>query len=58
MTQSSTQKETVGRVVDIFTDGACSGNPGPGGWGVILRWVGNEKELHGGEARPRTTAWI
>ncbi|HUL06286.1 MAG TPA: ribonuclease HI [Candidatus Acidoferrum sp.] len=37
------------KVVDIFTDGACSGNPGPGGWGVILRWDGHEKELHGGE---------
>ena len=37
-------------VVDIFTDGACSGNPGPGGWGVILRYDGQEKELHGGEA--------
>ena len=36
--------------VKIFTDGACSGNPGPGGWGVILRWNGTEKELKGGEA--------
>lgn len=37
-------------VVDIFTDGACSGNPGPGGWGALLRWRGVEKELFGGEA--------
>ena len=44
------QKETTAKVVDIFTDGACSGNPGPGGWGVILRYDGEEKELHGGEA--------
>jgi len=36
--------------VDIFTDGACSGNPGPGGWGAILRFGGREKEMHGGEA--------
>ncbi|MCQ0987767.1 ribonuclease HI [Jiella marina] len=36
--------------VEIFTDGACSGNPGPGGWGAILRYKGNEKELKGGEA--------
>ena len=36
--------------IEIFTDGACSGNPGPGGWGAILRWNGNEKELSGGEA--------
>lgn len=35
--------------VDIFTDGACSGNPGPGGWGALLRWNGSEKELSGGE---------
>lgn len=39
-----------GERVEIFTDGACSGNPGPGGWGAILRWRGNEKELSGGEA--------
>jgi ribonuclease HI len=38
------------RVVEIFTDGACSGNPGPGGWGAILRWNGHERELSGGEA--------
>jgi ribonuclease HI len=36
--------------IEIFTDGACSGNPGPGGWGAILRWRGHEKELSGGEA--------
>lgn len=36
--------------VAIFTDGACSGNPGPGGWGAILRCDGREKELSGGEA--------
>ncbi|WP_061932548.1 ribonuclease HI [Aureimonas sp. AU22] len=35
--------------VDIFTDGACSGNPGPGGWGAILRFGETEKELSGGE---------
>jgi len=35
--------------VEVFTDGACSGNPGPGGWGVVLRWGGQEKELFGGE---------
>ncbi len=35
--------------VDIFTDGACSGNPGPGGWGAVLRYQGIEKELSGGE---------
>jgi len=36
--------------VEVFTDGACRGNPGPGGWGVILRAKGREKELWGGEA--------
>jgi ribonuclease HI len=35
--------------VEIFTDGACSGNPGPGGWGALLRWNGVEKEKSGGE---------
>ncbi|MBR1738983.1 MAG: ribonuclease HI [Ruminococcus sp.] len=35
--------------IEMFTDGACSGNPGPGGYGVILRYKGNEKELWGGE---------
>lgn len=35
--------------VDLFTDGACSGNPGPGGYGTILRYNGNEKELSAGE---------
>jgi ribonuclease HI len=37
--------------VVIYTDGACSGNPGPGGWGVVLRWNGTEKELHGGDSQ-------
>jgi ribonuclease HI len=36
--------------VDLFTDGACSGNPGPGGWGVLLRYGAHEKELSGGTA--------
>ena len=39
--------------VVIYTDGACSGNPGRGGWGVVLRWNDREKELHGGD--PLTT---
>jgi ribonuclease HI len=39
--------------IDIYTDGACSGNPGPGGWGAILQYKGHEKELSGGE--PETT---
>jgi ribonuclease HI len=36
--------------VEIFSDGACRGNPGPGGWGTLLRFNGKEKELYGGEA--------
>lgn len=36
--------------VDLFTDGACSGNPGPGGWGALLRYGKHEKELSGGAA--------
>jgi len=39
--------------VVIYTDGACSGNPGRGGWGAVLRWNGTQRELHGGE--PLTT---
>ncbi len=39
--------------VTIYTDGACSGNPGPGGWAAILFWNGEEKELSGGE-KPTT----
>jgi len=38
------------KVITIYTDGACSGNPGPGGWGALLMWNGHEKELCGGEA--------
>ncbi len=38
------------KVVEIFTDGACRGNPGPGGWGAILRYQGQELELYGYEA--------
>jgi len=39
-----------GKVVEIWTDGACKGNPGPGGWGALLRQGRHEKELHGGVA--------
>ena len=39
--------------VEVYADGACRGNPGPGGWGVLLRAAGHERELHGGE--PATT---
>jgi len=44
---------TAGGIVDIYTDGACKGNPGPGGWGALLRFDHNERELFGGE--PATT---
>jgi ribonuclease HI len=40
-------------IAEVHTDGACSGNPGPGGWGAVLRWRGQERELSGFE--PRTT---
>src|SRR4051812_12242519 len=36
--------------VRIYSDGACKGNPGPGGWGALLQWKDNERELFGGEA--------
>jgi len=41
------------KTVSIYTDGACRGNPGPGGWGAVLRYGDKEKELYGGE--PHTT---
>jgi ribonuclease HI len=41
---------TAGKPVVVYTDGACSGNPGPGGWGAILTWGDKCKELSGGEA--------
>ncbi|MET0026863.1 MAG: ribonuclease HI [Candidatus Thiodiazotropha sp.] len=41
------------RLVELFSDGACKGNPGPGGWGVVLRYAEHEKQLYGGE--PDTT---
>ncbi|MBQ9458697.1 MAG: ribonuclease HI [Oscillospiraceae bacterium] len=39
------------KTVEIYTDGACSGNPGPGGWGAVLRYGGHEKEISGGAAK-------
>jgi ribonuclease HI len=42
------------KVVEIYTDGACSGNPGPGGWGALLRYGDHERELHGGSAELTT----
>jgi ribonuclease HI len=42
------------KIVDIYTDGACSGNPGPGGWGAVLSFDGHEKELYGGEPAETT----
>ncbi len=46
--------ESADGVVEIYTDGACSGNPGPGGWGAVLYYHGREKELYGGDAGPTT----
>ena len=44
------KEEGIGmKTVELYTDGACSGNPGPGGWGVVLRYNGHERELSGGE---------
>ena len=53
-TQGSLKNSPQGAVmktITIYTDGACSGNPGPGGWGAILEWQGHQKELSGGEAQ-------
>ncbi|WP_211828363.1 ribonuclease HI [Kistimonas asteriae] len=48
---SDASENRSAKVVEIFTDGACSGNPGPGGWGVLLRYGDTEKTLYGGEAQ-------
>ncbi len=42
--------QTAEQIVEMFTDGACRGNPGKGGWGVLLRYGDKEKTLHGGDA--------
>jgi ribonuclease HI len=47
-------ERATGKIVDIYTDGACRGNPGPGGWGAVLRYGDHEKEIYGGE-RSETT---
>src|SRR5689334_16648210 len=47
---ASTPEPQPRTTVEIYTDGACSGNPGPGGWGAVLRFGAVEKELSGGEA--------
>lgn len=49
MQEGGKGNELTKTTVEIFSDGACSGNPGPGGYGAILRWKGKEKELCGGE---------
>jgi len=48
---TKTKANNTNNTVLIYTDGACSGNPGPGGWGAILHFAGSEKELSGGEAK-------
>jgi ribonuclease HI len=50
MISSSADELSGDKLVEIFTDGACKGNPGPGGWGVLMRYGEVEKELCGGEA--------
>ncbi len=51
MTRNTAERRESAGWVEIFTDGACSGNPGPGGWGAVLRYGGVEKELSGGAAQ-------
>ncbi|WP_211323241.1 ribonuclease HI [Amycolatopsis palatopharyngis] len=47
-------EQEPGQIVQIYTDGACSPNPGPGGWGAVLRYGTHEKEIYGGEAGETT----
>jgi ribonuclease HI len=53
MASAEAAEAAAGDVVEIHTDGGCSGNPGPGGWGAVLRWRGHEKDLSG--FAPETT---
>ena len=48
--ETTNPKKTSNQVVEVYADGACKGNPGPGGWGVWLHYDGKYKSLHGGEA--------
>jgi ribonuclease HI len=54
MTRAGKSTGSAAGDVEIYTDGACSGNPGPGGWGALLMYGGHSKELRGGEAAPTT----
>lgn len=54
MTRAGKSTGSAAADVEIYTDGACSGNPGPGGWGALLTYGGHSKELRGGEAAPTT----
>ena len=56
-TSSLTKGTVTMKTVTIYTDGACSGNPGPGGWGAILKYGDAEKELSGGAPETTNTAW-
>jgi len=49
LTRARPDPATEGKTIHIFTDGACKGNPGPGGWGALLRYDGREREIFGGE---------
>ena len=52
-TATAAAPDTEGKTIHIYTDGACKGNPGPGGWGAVLEYGGKEREMFGGE--PATT---
>jgi ribonuclease HI len=51
MSATAMAEDDIERIFDLYADGACKGNPGPGGWGVLLRAGGSEQELFGGEAQ-------
>ncbi len=53
MKHAAAAPDAEGKTVNVYTDGACKGNPGPGGWGAVLEFDGQEREIYGGE--PATT---